>query len=98
MCHSKTKPFSVIKGSSKLNLRKHLEECVPDYEEIYNNRAKPVGPFSEADQRYHIYTHSVNPYNILRPCSGIRSIAMAFSTLDEKVNFIDIFIFKLFRI
>jgi hypothetical protein len=41
MCHSTTKPFSVIKGSSKSKLSKHLEECVPDYEEIYNNRAKP---------------------------------------------------------
>lgn len=86
-----------MKGSEKFSLMKHLEECVPDYEEIFKNRAKHC-PLFEGDKRYHNYNHSADPYISLRapstvPCSVIRSIAMAFTILDEEVNIIDIFLF-----
>lgn len=63
------------------------------------NVHKQEGPFSEADLRYHKYTHSADPSNTLRdvpsynsfrppstvPSSVIRSIAMAFTTLNITV-------------
>jgi hypothetical protein len=62
MCCSKNNAFSLVKGTGKSNLRKHLENCMTDYEEIWNNRVMPG-----EDIRNHILVDkkSQNIYDML---------------------------------